>query len=241
MFLAASAARMARLRTSSATTANPAPASPARAASTAAFRASRLVWKAISSMVLMILAVSSLARRDLVHGLGQLGPWTRWPSATTCLASLMRLLAWSALSAFCLVMEDISSREEEVSSMEAACWLAPSASDWAAPETWPAAEPLLGPLAQPVDDPPDRAGDRAGDEEGQRDPDHQGRDQTDDHDGGGGGKARGRLLGPLLSVGHAELSVALASCKTSSATTPRFLVISSRSSHLDRNSAMVPS
>ena len=60
-FLAASAARMARLRTSSATTANPAPASPARAASTAAFKARRLVWKAISSMVLIILPVSSLA------------------------------------------------------------------------------------------------------------------------------------------------------------------------------------
>ncbi len=54
---AASADRMARLRTSSATTANPLPASPARAASTAAFRARILVWKAISSIVLRILAV----------------------------------------------------------------------------------------------------------------------------------------------------------------------------------------
>jgi len=52
---------MARFLTSLATTAKPAPASPARAASTAAFRASRLVWKAISSIVLMILEVSSLA------------------------------------------------------------------------------------------------------------------------------------------------------------------------------------
>jgi hypothetical protein len=59
VFLAASAERIARLRTSSATTAKPLPASPARAASTAAFSASRLVWKAISSMTLMILAVSS--------------------------------------------------------------------------------------------------------------------------------------------------------------------------------------
>jgi hypothetical protein len=59
-FLGGWALRWARLRTSSATTANPMPASPARAASTAALRARMLVWKAISSMVLMILATSSL-------------------------------------------------------------------------------------------------------------------------------------------------------------------------------------
>jgi hypothetical protein len=57
VFLAASAERIARFRTSSATTAKPLPASPARAASTAAFKARRLVWNAISSMTLMILAV----------------------------------------------------------------------------------------------------------------------------------------------------------------------------------------
>jgi len=44
---------MARFRTSSATTAKPLPAS------TAALRASRFLWKAISSMTLMILEVSS--------------------------------------------------------------------------------------------------------------------------------------------------------------------------------------
>jgi len=60
--LAESVARSARLRTSSATTAKPAPASPARAASTAALRASRFVWKATSSMFLMIFWVCSLAR-----------------------------------------------------------------------------------------------------------------------------------------------------------------------------------
>ena len=41
-------------RTSSATTAKPLPASPARAASTAAFSARMLVWKAMSSMFLMM-------------------------------------------------------------------------------------------------------------------------------------------------------------------------------------------
>jgi len=61
VFFAASAALMARFLTSSATTANPAPASPALAASTAALSASKFVWKAISSMVLIIFDVSSLA------------------------------------------------------------------------------------------------------------------------------------------------------------------------------------
>ena len=52
--LAASLERSASLRTSSATTANPSPCSPARAASMAAFKASRLVWLAISEITWMI-------------------------------------------------------------------------------------------------------------------------------------------------------------------------------------------
>ena len=59
VLLEASADLLARLRTSSATTANPLPAVPARAASTAALRARMLVWKAMSSMVLMILPISA--------------------------------------------------------------------------------------------------------------------------------------------------------------------------------------
>ena len=55
--LAAVAERPARLRTSLATTAKPRPCSPARAASTAALSASRLVWKAISSMTPMMSAI----------------------------------------------------------------------------------------------------------------------------------------------------------------------------------------
>ena len=51
---AASLLLEARFRTSSATTAKPLPAAPALAASTAAFRARMLVWKAMSSMVLMM-------------------------------------------------------------------------------------------------------------------------------------------------------------------------------------------
>ena len=57
--LAASSDLADRLRTSSATTAKPLPAEPARAASTAAFSARMLVWKAMFSMVAMILPISS--------------------------------------------------------------------------------------------------------------------------------------------------------------------------------------
>jgi len=52
---------MARFLTLSATMAKPAPAFPALAASTAAFKDRKLVWTAISSIVLMILYFSSLA------------------------------------------------------------------------------------------------------------------------------------------------------------------------------------
>jgi hypothetical protein len=66
--LAASAERCASARTSDATTAKPLPASPARAASTPAFSASRLVWKAMPSMTLMISEIS-LDAFDPGHGL----------------------------------------------------------------------------------------------------------------------------------------------------------------------------
>ena len=56
--LAASELLAAKLRTSSATTAKPLPAAPALAASTEAFRAKILVWKAISSMALIIFTIS---------------------------------------------------------------------------------------------------------------------------------------------------------------------------------------
>jgi hypothetical protein len=93
-----------------------------------------LVWKAISSMTLMILEVSS----ELF--------WISWiasfircmdsvPVLAEVRASVARVLACWALSAFCLVMEAISSRLDEVSSRPAACSVAPSARDCDAAET----------------------------------------------------------------------------------------------------------
>ena len=58
VFWAAFADFCARFPTSSATTAKPFPAAPALAASMAAFKDKILVWKAISSMVLIILLIS---------------------------------------------------------------------------------------------------------------------------------------------------------------------------------------
>src|SRR5271156_2726308 len=107
--LAASADRIARFRTSSATTANPLPASPARAASTAALRARRFVWNAISSIVLMILAVltalfwmSAMAAFIL--------PIAALPLSAAVLASDDTAAACWVVSAFFLVIELISSR-----------------------------------------------------------------------------------------------------------------------------------
>ncbi len=74
--LAALAERCASSRTSWATTAKPLPASPARAASTPAFSASRLVWKAISSMTPMMLLIS---RED----------FSIWPMASTALRTIL--------------------------------------------------------------------------------------------------------------------------------------------------------
>ncbi len=57
-------------------------------------------------------------------------------AARVCLA---RSLAFCAFSALRLVMEDISSNDALVSSMDAACSLEPSARVWLAAETWLAA------------------------------------------------------------------------------------------------------
>jgi hypothetical protein len=112
--LAASALRWASLRTSPATTAKPRPCSPARAASTAAFSASRLVWKAISSITPMMSAIlrllwwMALIAVTAVDHLAALLGLVR--------AALASWLACPAFSALCLTVEVSSSIEEAVSS-----------------------------------------------------------------------------------------------------------------------------
>ena len=141
-FFAASAARKARFLTSSATTANPAPASPARAASTAALSASRFVWKEISSIVLTIFWVSSLApaisRIDTVSLSIE-----AFAFSMVSMAPAINALAFAVPAALLLVIDDISSREEEVSSMEAACSDAASERIWEVSTAPPTASPIF--------------------------------------------------------------------------------------------------
>ncbi len=89
-------------------------------------------------MVFIILEVSSLV---FVISTMALFISSIWPLtfSTMFLASPIIALACEALSAFCLVMEDISSMDEEVSSRVAACSDAPSARAWLEADTWAAA------------------------------------------------------------------------------------------------------
>ena len=79
------------------------------------------------------------------HGLVALLGGRRWRSPAM-------VLAWSALSAFCLVIEAISSSAEEVSSRLQACSLAPSAICWLAWATWPEADDVCSAPVQTLDD-----------------------------------------------------------------------------------------
>ena len=121
---AAVALRCARFRTSAATTANPRPCSPARAASTAAFSASRFVWNAISSIVVMMSAIffddwliSSIAPTACAT--------TCPPFSATSRDPIASWLACRALSAFCFTVAVISSSDAAVSSRLDACSCAP--------------------------------------------------------------------------------------------------------------------
>ena len=110
----------ASVRTSEATTAKPRPWSPARAASTAALRASRLVWKAMLSMVPMI---SDMRAAELLSSLIAETAWPRMPlpRSASSRASVARVAAWRAFSAVCFTVPVISSIEAAVSSSEDAC------------------------------------------------------------------------------------------------------------------------
>ena len=120
MSLAACAERCARLRTSEATTAKPRPASPARAASTAALSASRLVWRAISSITPMMSEI--LRDESSILAIASTALATTWPprSATSRVVPADEL-ACLAFSAFFFTVAEISSIEAEVCSRLAAC------------------------------------------------------------------------------------------------------------------------
>ena len=124
VFCAAFADFCARFPTSSATTAKPFPATPALAASIAAFRERIFVWKAISSMVLMILLISldfsvmSCIARESSCILSLL-------SHTASPASLLISEAFSAIPAVSLIFSEMSFIVALSSSMEEACSVAP--------------------------------------------------------------------------------------------------------------------
>jgi hypothetical protein len=126
---AAAAARWASARTSSATTAKPRPASPARAASTAAFRASRLVWNAISSMVRTTAVVASLDALMRATAPSSSAAQAA-PSAAAPRASSARVRAAAAPSALRRVMAASSCTPADISWMCAACVVDSPASVW---------------------------------------------------------------------------------------------------------------
>jgi len=97
-----------------------------------------LVWKAISSMVLMMVVTSREA--CWISSIAVRMAWI-WPSPSEADSreALATSWAWEELSALRLVIEESSSSEAELSSIEAACSLAPSARVWLAAETCPAA------------------------------------------------------------------------------------------------------
>ena len=107
--------RCARLRTSPATTAKPRPCSPARAASTAAFKASRLVWKAMPSMTAVISAMF-LAKPLMARIVSTTSDTTLPPRPATCVACLASSFASWAWALFCLTAAVSCSTDEAVSS-----------------------------------------------------------------------------------------------------------------------------
>src|ERR1017187_4365648 len=135
---AAAAQRCASLRTSSATTANPSPASPPLAASIAAFSANRLVWKAISSMVLTILPTSSLDVFTLAMA-ALMASTALTPSATEACVLPASSFARAACSSLPRVTSAIWARDVLTSPVDAELSFASWASASLFCDTWPAA------------------------------------------------------------------------------------------------------
>ncbi|VWC15713.1 hypothetical protein BUB20358_05547 [Burkholderia ubonensis] len=113
-------ARCARLRTSPATTAKPRPCSPARAASTAAFSARMLVWNAMLSISPVMSAIfDELVLISVI--VTSIRCTTSLPLSATSDALAASVVAWRALSEFCLTVAVSSSMLAAVSSSDAAC------------------------------------------------------------------------------------------------------------------------
>ena len=130
VFWAAFADFWARFPTSSATTAKPFPAAPALAASIAAFKDKILVWKAMSSIVLIILLISldfsviSCIALDISSIF-----WLLRPTASSVLWESPE--AFTAISAVPLIWVEMSFMVALNSSIEEACSVAPWESPWA--------------------------------------------------------------------------------------------------------------
>ena len=132
--LAASSDLVARFRTSSATTAKPLPAAPALAASTAALRARMLVWKAMFSMVAMILPICWEEAEICSIAVFSCPTYsTLVPSCAP--AWFTKLPASSVALAVLLALSEISLMVAESSWTELACWVAPWARAWALVDT----------------------------------------------------------------------------------------------------------
>jgi hypothetical protein len=122
----------------------PIPASPALAASTAAFNASRFVWNAISSIVLMIFETLRLASTmPLIEATMAFS--ASFEAFTCWLTSAIRSAARAECTAVRWVIEDISSMEADVWTSAADCSLAPferlcdeADTSFAADTTWAA-------------------------------------------------------------------------------------------------------
>ncbi len=131
-------------------------ASPARAASTAALSARMFVWNAISSMVLMILAMSW--EEALISPMAvRICSMCSEPRSAELRFSAESVLAWWELSEFCLVVAAISSSDALVSSRLAACSLEPWASVSLAAATCVAALEIWVATSESVDEMPPSA------------------------------------------------------------------------------------
>ena len=124
VFCAAFADFCARLPTSSATTAKPFPASPALAASIAAFKDKILVWKAMSSIVLIILLIS-LDFSVISRMASDISSIFLLLSSTASPASMLKRFASMDCSAVPFIFTEISFMVAPSSWIEEACSVEP--------------------------------------------------------------------------------------------------------------------